>query len=294
MKSAVNVPFRVGPSRLRRDLDLTLVSSHFQRIGERLKAEGEAASSFHHSMNRGLIREAFVREFLIHNTSDLWGIGTGEIIHPETQSGGKRTQIDVVIHNRMYPKVSLATGIDLFFAETVSSFIEIKSTLRKADLVKTASVTKEIKKNTKLEPQRFNPTGTVKKPRPYSFVFAYDGPKYISTVLGWMKEASESDDYNLTQLKKEHPDQREFFDHTFIDGVFILQRGFVVVDALPFQSLIAGRHDVGDCLEHIWISSPEQELTVLWALINTLNRSMLWNTSDVTPYLGTVRFRSDP
>ena len=245
-------------------------------------------------MNRGLIREAFVREFLAHNTSDLWGIGTGEVIYPGAQPGDERNQIDVVIHNRMYPKVSLATGIDLFFAETVSSFIEIKSTLRKSDLVRTARVTKDIKKNTKLEPQRFNPTGMVKTPRPYSFVFAYDGPKNISTVLGWMKEVSESDDYNLTQLRTTHPADRGFFNHTFIDGVFILQRGFVLVDGLPICSLVAGRHDVGDCLEHIWISSPEQELTVLWALINTLNRSMSWTTSDVTPYLGTVRFRSDP
>ncbi len=272
---------------------MTLISSHFERIGNRLKAEGEEAKSFHHNMNRGLIREAFVREFLTQNTSDLWGIGTGEIIHPETLPEGKRNQIDVVIHNRMYPKVSLATGIDLFFAETVSSFIEIKSKLRKADLVKTAKVTKDIKTNTQLKPQRFNPTGMVMTPRPYSFVFAYDGPKSIRTVLDWMKEVSESDDYNLKQLRQTHPNQRGFFNHTFIDGVFVLQRGFVLVDGLPIRSPLADKPEIenlDDFLRLIWIHCDEQELTMLWALINTLNQCMLWNMSDVTPYLGAMPF----
>ena len=106
---------------------MTLFHSHFERIRRRLEAEGEAAKSFYHSLNKGQIREAFVREFLAQNTSELWGIGTGEIIHKGTLAEGKRSQIDVVIHNKRYPKISLATGIDLFFIETISSFIEIKS-----------------------------------------------------------------------------------------------------------------------------------------------------------------------
>ena len=43
---------------------MTLFRSHFDRIRRRLKAEGNAAKSLQHGLNRGLIREAFIREFL--------------------------------------------------------------------------------------------------------------------------------------------------------------------------------------------------------------------------------------
>ncbi len=108
---------------------MTLFRSHFDRIRRRLEAEGNAARSFHHGLNRGLIREAFIREFLAQNISDLWGVSTGEIFDRETKEGEIRNQIDVVIHNKRYPKLPLAASIDLFFIETVSSTIEIKSRL---------------------------------------------------------------------------------------------------------------------------------------------------------------------
>ena len=270
---------------------MTLISSHFERIAARLKAEGEAAKSFHHSMNRGLIREAFVREFLAENTSGLWGVGSGEIIHPGSTSDSKRNQIDVIIYNRMYPKISVSTGIDLFLSETVSSFIEVKSKLRKEHLDSIAEATKVIKSSAKWERQRLNPTGLVRNPRPYSFVFAYDGPKNIHTVLRWLQEVSRRDNYNLSNLRQTHPSQREFFHHTFIDGVFLLGRGFVLVDSLPFQSFLAERDDIERVSEYIWLTCTEQELTMLWTLINTPNQKLLWNELEITHYLGEMPFR---
>lgn len=242
-------------------------------------------------MNRGLIREAFVREFLADNTSSLWGVGSGEIIHPGSSIDGKRSQIDIIIYNQMYPRVSVATGIDLFIAETVSSFIEIKSALRKEHLQSIAKITKEIKQNAKWEGHRFNPSGMVRNPRPYSFVFAYDGPKNIDTVARWMQETSQSEDYGLELLRETPPEQRDFFRHNFIDGVFILNRGFVLVDSLPFRSILVDNEDIDGILEYIWIICPEQELTMLWALINTLNHKLLWNTVEITHYLGEMPFR---
>ena len=112
---------------------MTLFRSHFGRIQRRLKAEGKAAKSLYHGLSRGLIREAFVREFLSDNLSEFWGVGTGEIFHAEAKEGEPRNQIDVVIHNKRYPKLPLSADIDLFFIETVSSFIEIKSRLTKPE-----------------------------------------------------------------------------------------------------------------------------------------------------------------
>ena len=270
----------------------TLFHEHFDRIRRRLRAEGDAARSFHHGGNRGQVREAFVREFLNENTSELCGIGTGEIINKTTLSGEKRSQIDVVIHNRRYPKISLATGIDLFFGETISSFIEIKSKLTKNELKKAASVSKHLKSGISLPPQRFNPSGLVNSPRPYSFLFAYDGPERIGTVLNWMKEISSKDDYNLDELRRTDPQERGWFNNLFLDGVFILGKGCILVDALPSRSplTVPIAEGVNVTLDHIWLQG-EDELALLWAIINGLSEQMMWCSFDMGEYVGMVEWR---
>ena len=269
---------------------MTLLASHFSRIQRRLQAEGDAAKSFSHGVNIGLNREAFIREFLTENISEYWGVGTGEIIHKDSSPEESRPQIDVVVHNKKYPKLSLATNIDLFFIETVSSFIEIKSRLKKDDLRKTATTTRHIKNLAEFSPQRFNPVGMVKNPRPYSFVFAYEGPKRIETVLKWLKELSAEDDYGLEPLKDTEPGGRFFFDHRFVDGVFVLGRGFVTLDALPFQSRVKQAIDKGLDVppQSVWVYGKEQELLVLWALINQINAFLLWGEEDLNRHIGEV------
>ena len=268
--------------------EFSLVQAHFARIARRLLAEGDAARSFDHGTNRGQIREAFIREFLSYNTSPFTGIGTGEIIHAGSKPDDRRNQIDIVIHNNRYPKISLAAGIDLFFAETVSSFIEIKSRLTRDHLKSAAQTTKRIKENVNLEPQRFNPTGMVKNPRPYSFVFAYDGPSRIATVLDWMKKIATEDDYKLDELRNTPGENRTYFNHLFIDGVFVLGKGYVHLDVLPFQSSLHSLNLAGksESLDHIWVNGSENELPILWILVNELSEKYLWNNFDQTTYLG--------
>ena len=269
---------------------MTLLQSHFERVQRRLQAEGDAAKSFNHGLNRGQIREAFIREFLALNISDFWGIGTGEIIHRDASPDEDRHQIDVVVHNRKYPKLSLATGIDLFFIESVSSFIEIKSRLTKEDLRRSAAVAKGIKGLAEFAPQRFNPTGMVKNPRPYSFVFAYDGPKKIETVLKWLQEISAEEDFGVRALEETEPGKRAFFNHNFVDGVFVLGRGLVTLDALPFESHIEHAIEAGSEVspKAVWVYGKSQELLMLWALVNQINARLLWNEDDLSDYIGTI------
>ena len=269
----------------------TLLASHFERIQRRLQAEGEAARSFQHGLNRGQIREAFIREFLAQNISDYWGIGTGEIIHADGSPEEARNQIDVVVHNKKFPKLSLATGIDLFFIETVSSFIEIKSRLTKDTLRKIAATTKSIKGLAEFPSQRFNPTGLVKTPRPYSLVFSYDGPKRIETVLKWLNEISAEDEYGIDALSRTEPSARSFFNHRFVDGVFVLGRGFVTLDALPFESHVTRALDSGIEVSPraVWVYGREHELLLLWALINQINACLLWSEADLNSYIGEIR-----
>lgn len=272
------------------DNKLSLIQSHFASVARRLHAEGAAARSFNQGTNRGQIREAFIREFLSHNTSPLTGIGTGEIIHAGSNPSDLRNQIDVVIHNNRYPKISLAVGVDLFIGETVSSFIEIKSYLKKEHIRNAAQVAKKVKGNLKIEPQRFNPIGVVRNPRPYSFVFAYDGPKNIKTVLKWMKEVSAEGEFNLDKLKSTSGKDREFYNHLFVDGVFVLGKGYVHLDVLPFESILEALALRGDDVptDNIWIYAEENELPFLWILINELSERFLWNNINLTEYLGVI------
>lgn len=271
---------------------LTLVSSHFERIRRRLQAEGNAAQSFIHGLNRGQIREAFVREFLAQNISPLWDVGTGEIIHKDATTEETRPQIDIVVYNKQFPKLSLALGIDLFFIEAVSSFIEIKSRLTKNDLTKSAATARKIKSLAKLPGQRFNPTGLIDHPRPYSFVFAYDGPRRIETVHNWLKDIASEADYGIDSLRETKPAERSFFDHRFIDGVFVLGRGFVFIDSLPFESKIHQALEMGYDISsrEVWVYAHERELLMLWAIVNEVNRRLLWGESDLTDYFGIVNF----
>ena len=270
--------------------ETTVLSAYFERVQRRLRAEGDAARSFQHGLNRGQIREAFVREFLVQNISDFWGIGTGEIIHSDSPPDERRHQIDVVVHNRKFPRLSLATGIDLFFIETVSSFIEIKSSLTKSAIREAAAVSKEIKRNAHFAPQRLNPAGLVLTPRPYSFVFGYDGPKRMDTVLKWLKDISKEDDYGVEALSETEPGKRSFFNHHFIDGVFLLGRGYVTLDALPFESFVVQAIEMGLSVspKAMWIWSRENELLMLWALINQINAFLLWGEADLNSYIGNL------
>lgn len=275
-----------------RDSGIPLLQAHFARIARRLKAEGEAARSFDHATNRGQIREAFIREFLSTNTSSLTGIGTGEIIHSGSTGAKARRQFDVVIHNNRYPKISLATGIDLFFVETVSSFVEIKSRLRKDHIQQAASATKEIKAHGRFDRQRINPAGVVPKPRPYSFVFAYDGPANVETILRWMQEVSSDDGYKLDALRSADPKDRYYFDHLFVDGVFVLGTGFVCLDTLPFESRFEAARELGISAtkDDVWVHGTDDELGFLWLLINELGEKHFWTNVPLWKYLGSFGF----
>ena len=267
---------------------MTLLASHFERIQSRLKAEGDVAKSFTHGLNRGQVREAFIREFLVENISDVWGIGTGEIIHKNSTNRDIRNQIDVVVHNKKFPKLSFAKGIDLFFIETVSSFIEIKSHLTKSGLRKAIATTKNIKSLAKFPLQRHSPVGPINTPRPYSFVFSYDGPKKIETVLKWLREISTEDEYGIEALQNTDPNMRQSVNHNFVDGVFILGRGFVHVDALPFNSNIGQAIEAGHRVspKSVWVLSREKELLALWTILNRINELLLWAEADLLRYIG--------
>ena len=251
-----------------------LLNEHFKRIQRILQEEGHAAKSFSHGLNKGLIREAFIREFLTKNISSIWGVGTGEIIHQESDVQEKRSQIDAIIHDYSHPKLPLAGEIDLFFVETVSTTIEIKSKLKKQDVIK-AGNTARIVKQLALESIRIRELTSnryERLPYPYTILFAYDGPAKIETVLKWVNQLSQesgSDD-GLFTLGNSKLEYRLAANQRFIDGIFVLGKGFVVIDAMARSIQADGsfdREQPGSDVPFAYYGK-SQELFLLWILIN--------------------------
>ena len=137
--------------------------------------------------------------------------------------------------------------------------------------------------------QRLSPFGILKAPRPYSLVVAFDGPKRIETLVKWMQEVASGDDYDLAALGATEPKKRFFFPHRFIDGVFVLNRGYVYVDALPFQSMLVDRPDLSG--EHVFVFGSNRELLTLWLIICEVNMRLYWNALELTDYISDVVFR---
>ena len=108
-----------------------------------------------------------------------------------------------------------------------------------------------------------------------------------------MKEVSAEDDYNLDHLRTIEPERRAYFDNRFIDGVFILRKGFVLVDATPFHVGPAQEIEDNFSPESIWIYAEQDELFVLWQLINQLSWAMMWNEFDMVDYVGPLEVWMD-
>lgn len=263
----------------------TIFSNYFEVIRQRLTVEGKIGASFHNTTNIGNIREAFVRELLQNNTSQFCSIGSGEIIHPNMTKDEKRNQIDVILYNNHYPQLMGAGGVNLYLTESIFSFIEIKSILKKFDIEKAVEVSKRIKSYPYAPPQRLNPTGVVRNPRLFSFIFAYETEASdIKQVLKWMKEIAGKEDYNLDSLRAMPAKDRHFFPHSFLDGVFVLNKGCVFLDGGIIESPIV--RDTDTPLDHIWLYFKERELEVFWVILNLINASLLWNLPSIENYPG--------
>ena len=108
-----------------------------------------------------------------------------------------------------------------------------------------------------------------------------------------MIDVAKEDDYGLDSLRTTNPEDTGFFNHLFVDGIFILGKGFVLVDALPWDSPVARaiRNGVEVSPSEIWIHSSELELEILWIAISALNERLLWNNFDMNPYVGKLNYK---
>ena len=263
---------------------MAFVQSYFADIEKTLLALSGVAGNAGHSVIKGSAREYFVKEFLSRHISPLWNVGSGEIIHCETQTPDKRNQIDAVVYNGRFPQFEYSPGCSAFLIEGVSAFIEVKTKLTKARLKAAIRITRRIKEYPRNVIQRINPYGLVRNPRPYSFLVAFDGCE-IRTLVRWLNEAHEELGISFDELVTTAPRDRCHYNNPSIDGIFILNRGYAHLDSAPFTSGVEVKESHPD---YIWQCGEVDTLMVLWIYVNEVNNILTWNQFDMVNYLPQV------
>ena len=237
-----------------------------------------------HTLHRGTPREAFITEFLKGHLSANVSIGTGEIIDANSQPRESRNQFDIVIYKSNYPKLDFGGGISGFLIESVVATIEVKSVLDQAAIdqsVKAAHAAKSLTPNI----IRTSYAGWI-PPRVLNFVVAYTGPAQMSTVHSWIQNSHRNQDIPLPTWNMGN---RVLVPGTALDGVFLLQKGFVKLDNSQMtlntqQPPVEGIHVICD-------SSSGNLLMLFLALQEACgNFQSAW--LNTTPYWQSVRFQN--
>lgn len=234
-----------------------MFKSHLNAIEAVLVAQSKIASSAGHPNLRGNPREWFIRNFLSNHLPSALGIGQGEIINslsePRPPPKKYRPQVDIVVHREDFPKIHYGGDNTAFLHESVLATIEVKTKLTKKKL-HDAFIRSAINKALKYSDSGVQgivigdryPTNIV------SYIVAYDGPKKLSTVQGWISSFREENKYEADQLP---------------EMVIILGKG-IFWRILTFQGI---RNIKYDPKKHTWISSQQNENNLFLMFVHMLS-----------------------
>jgi hypothetical protein len=211
-----------------------MLKAHLDAVEAQLLATSKIPANTGHSLHKGTPREAFIKEFLEGHLSERVAVGTGEIIdcksRPNPPSSAQRNQYDIVLYKRDYPKLNIGGGICAFLAESVVGTIEVKSTLDSDELMKSIRAAHAAKLLTRNVTTSF--TAGYQPPSILNYVIAYEGPSKMNTVHGWIKPIHNA--LGITSPALAVGETRTKQASPSIDGVFVLGKGFMVFDNVPF------------------------------------------------------------
>jgi hypothetical protein len=196
-----------------------------------------------HTLHRGTPREAFITEFLENHLSANVAIGTGEIIDASSQPRAQRNQYDIVIYKKNYPKLDFGGGVNGFLIESVIATIEVKSLLDQSAIDQSVGAAHNSKNLTSNIDSSFS-TGWI-PPKIINYVVAYAGPAQMSTVHGWITKSHQSKNIPLPTWNQQ---DRCNTPGTALDGVILLNKGFVKLDNSPLtlNNQQSGTHIIAD------------------------------------------------
>ncbi len=261
-----------------------MLAAHMNAVEASLVANSRIPANAGHMLHRGTPREAFIKQFLeIHLSSNV-AIGTGEIIDATSSPRDARRQFDIVIYKNSYPKLDLGGGISCFLIESVVATIEVKSLLDQAGINQSVAAAHSAKALTPNVKASFS--GGWIPPRVLNFVVAYDGPAQMSTAHGWIMNAHSSQGIPMptwtTQTKIHTPG-------TALDGVFLLERGFVKLDNTPLSL----NDEPASCLgTHVICDSPVGTLLMLFLSLQEACNNIEAAWLNPIPYIQAVEFQT--
>lgn len=206
-----------------------ILKDHLDGIEQVLLSQSKVAANSGHPVLKGNAREEFINTFLCSHINSNLAIGTGEIIDSRTQSGVATRQFDVVIYNKNYPKINFSNGESGYFIESVLATIEVKSILEAKDInqaVTAAHYAKQLH-----VPSSASITMGWVPPKVLNYVFAFDGPAQMETVKRWIDESHANNGIPLPSFSEAN---RYSTPGTALDGVFVLDKGFIFLNNTPF------------------------------------------------------------
>lgn len=213
-----------------------MLFTHFKQLEEELLTIAKRPTSSGHSLHKGTPRENFVKTYLESHLSSLLAVGSGEIIDSSSKPGARRPQVDLVVYKRQYPKLHFGGGIDAFFVESVLASIEVKSTITKEELKNGMVAAQTLKKLARDHTSTWTIGPGYKVPGLLSFLIAYDGPKNMTTVQGWVHEINQEMNLIYPPLGSTLEERLKVVPPA-LDGIFVLGKGFVLHDSLPISPI---------------------------------------------------------
>jgi hypothetical protein len=266
-----------------------MLKAHLEAVEASLLAVSRIPANTGHSLHKGTPREAFIRGFLEGHLSEKVAVGTGEIIdsdsRPNPPSTAQRHQYDIVLYKRDYPRLDIGGGIHAFLAESVVATIEVKSTLDRDELLKSARAARASKQLKQHVVTAFT-TGH-QPPSILNYVVAYDGPARMSTVHGWV--APIHGELGIPVQALPQGEERWRQPSPSIDGVFVLGKGFLVYDNVPLGFVtdeFRRQHPT-----HCWqfLDSESGSLLYLFLLLTTAISGVSARWLNPLPYLSNFR-----
>lgn len=256
-----------------------MLAEHLNAQEKKLMAEFESSSSSGHNVNKGNAREQFVKTFLENHLAATVAIGAGEIIDSDSQANEQRNQHDVIIYRNCYPKLHLGKD-DCFLAESVIATIEVKSKLSEKDLrqaVVAAQNSKKLKRNINSSIQAgYLPPGIL------NYLVAYQGPEKMETIVGWLKKIEKENNFNSDIPKTEQ--ERWNTTSGTIDGIFVLNKGFVYFDNSPI-SFFEHDYETPQPIGWNYSNTEKGNLVMLFTLLQQAVSNFQASWVNLIPYL---------
>lgn len=261
-----------------------MLKSHMAAIEDHLVASSKIQNNTGHSLHKGTPREIFIKEFLERHLPSNVEIGTGEIIDANSTPGQGRNQFDIIIYNKNYPKLHFGGSIFGYLIESVIATVEVKSTLDYEGLEAAAIAARKSKQ---LTPHFFTSmmAGYI-PPKILNYVVAYDGPRSIATVHGWLRKIYSSKQIPDSPLPIS-ADERFATPSESIDAVFVLNKGFLYFDNTALGWVNAEQRVQNPTMKWVYSDCTTGSILLFFLLLNQATANIQGRWLNPTPYLST-------